>query len=254
MTKEQLTKEQPTKEPFKSLERLINKLKLEPESIKGFQFIEPVNLAISIYDTSNKKMASLLGSLSDPHFLDPYNRWQLARKVINPLYLVGSGFEGHLVGLTQKEILIKLVEYEDFIQRSAKIYCFQPELTNFIKNPNSPISVKFTQKMSTTFGALLAKARAQRSMLQIEGSQTNRRFQEKVYNRSTPIVVPNFDFDLSTRYLTIGVEKILQSKNPSSSIFSSDIKREFPYLSEIGRFGFPPLKLILSETTGSNLL
>jgi len=229
---------------------------LEPEKIRGFQFLEPVRLNISMYSISSKEAAFLLKNLFDPHFLDPYNRWQRTRKVLNPRYVknLKSGFEGHLVGLSKKEILERLKKYEETIQHSAELCGLQLQLNNFIRNPNSLISVKFARQMLITFEALLAEARAERSNLQWSGKKENIEFQEKVYNdsrTSKPIILPQFSFDQATGYLAISIKEVSQSNKIPS--YPNDTENQFPCLNEIGRFGFPPLKLVLSKITDSNL-
>jgi hypothetical protein len=224
---------------------------IKPETITGFQFFGPIKLNLSVHNTPPEAIASLLAKLSKPHFLDPYNRWEWTRKVINPLWLVGSGFEGHLIGLPQKVVLERLEEYERSIQRLAKRYGFQPQLTRFIKKPDSAISAGLAREGLIIFEILLARARAERTMLQKGGCQANSGFQKTCYS-SIPMVAPRFSFDQTTGCLTIGAEKIPPAIKSSKPLFSDDIrascniKDQFPFLSEIGRFGFPPVKLILS--------
>jgi hypothetical protein len=188
-----------------------------------------------------EKRTRLFGDLLDPSKLLPFYRWQLCRRVINPLWTKGSGFEGHLIGLPPKEIKEILSQQEEFLKRNGCQKDFQ-----------EPTSLEEVIKMSECFAIILARMRATRIGLQKTCSE-NQQYQDMVYNSSNQLL--KLFFDIYEDNLIIGVD-YLSSLN-QKSIFSppfNDIKNNFPLLAEIGRFGFPPLRTLLYHLSLNHLI
>lgn len=168
----------------------------------------------------------------------PYHRWQFTRRMVNPLWTKGSGFEGYFVGLPENDILSMLNQFERQIWRNFTYG--KLELCKFINNPSQAVSVDFANEMRITFEMLLAQAKAVRSTLQPKFSE-NVAFQQRVY--SPPEIIQcgwRFNDDCFS----------LAGWNSSVSRESvSDIRNQFPALAEIGRFGFPPLRMALKFLT-----
>jgi hypothetical protein len=195
-----------------------------------------------------EKRTGLFGDLLDPSKLVPFYRWQLCRRVINPLYDKGSGFEGHLIGLPLEEIKKTLSEQEKFLKRNGCQQDFQ-----------KPTSLEEAIKMSECFAMILARMRAIRTILQKTYSE-NQEYQDMVYISSNQLL--KLSFNINKDNLIIGVDYPSSlDKNYSSldkkGIFSrpfNDIGNYFPLLAEIGRFGFPPLRTLLYHLSLNHLI
>jgi hypothetical protein len=164
----------------------------------------------------------------------------LCRRAINPLWTKGSGFEGHLIGLPPEEIKEILSQQEEFLKRNGCQQDFQ-----------KPTSLEDAIEMSSCFGVILARMRAIRTTLQ-QAYPENRQYQDMVYN-SNQLLKTCFIIDGDN--LIIGVD-YLSSPN-QKGIFSppfNDIRNDFPLLAEIGRFGFPPLTILLYHLSLNNLI
>lgn len=119
------------------------------------------------------------------------------------------------------------------------------ELEKFLGNPNETISMKFALEMATIFGALLARARAIRLELQINNQNPeNKRFYDEVYSNAKNIIFTTWFFDSQRN--TFGINPTNSTKGNRAASVLGDIRSKFPALAEIGRFGYPPLRLLLS--------
>jgi|GEM_PF-5918757 len=202
-----------------------------------------------------EKRTGLFGDLLDPSKLVPFYRWQLCRRVINPLYDKSSGFEGHLIGLPLEEIKKTLSEQEEFLKRNGCQQDFQ-----------KPTSLEEAIKMSSFFGVILAKMREIRTRLQ-ETCQKNQQYQDVVYsismmhNSSNQLLKLFFDIDgdnliIGVDYSSSLYQNYLSSLNQKVAFSRpfNDIGNYFPLLAEIGRFGFPPLRTLLYHLSLNHLI
>jgi len=226
---------------------------LTPEQIKTIDWIifsreqgAPFNLCVALdpdifnpdHNDGLEKRKSLFGELLDPSKLVPFYRWQLCRRVINPLWTKGSGFEGHLIGLSPEEIKDILRKQEEFLKKNGCQKEFQ-----------RPISLKDAINMSLCFSVILARMRAQRTILQ-QTHPENRQYQDMVYN-SNLLFKPIFN--ICEKNLIIGFSSSPNQKDIFSPPFN-DIRNDFPLLAEIGRFGFPPLTILLRHLSLNHLI
>lgn len=213
------------------------------------EFGAPFNLTVSLdpyyLPPNSEQRLSLFNDLLDPQKLEPYYRWQLTRRVINPFWLKGSGFEGHLLGLPEQEILEILSEVDKDIRTSGKIWGFLGVLKKLVDNPNTPISLTDALNLKTEFEVLLARMRAMRSKLQKEHPK-NKEFQETVYS-FVWFLRPCFSLEEKILFVGFNNELVKLVNNEGKPIFGTDIRNKFPYLAEIGRFGFPPFRILLNN-------
>jgi len=228
--------------------------KLTPEQIKEINWVvfsrengAPFNLILSLdpdifnpdHNDGLEKRKSLFGELLDPSKLVPFYRWQLCRRAINPLWTKGSGFEGHMVGLPPHEMVNILKQEEKRLEKQ--------NLTAW--NINRPLKLKEAYELQVTFSAILARMRGLRTILQ-QTCPENRQYQDMVYN-SNLLLKPIFN--ICNKNLIIGVSSSPNQKNIFSPPFN-DIRNDFPLLAEIGRFGFPPLRVLLHHLSHYNLI
>lgn len=215
-------------------------------SIRGpFSLITPV-----IKPFPYNGAADFLRKLANPNLYEPYQRWQFTRRLVNPLWNKGSGFEGHFIGLEREEMLAVLKKYDDAIWRFVSILALggslerKKELQRFLNDPSQPISLDFAYHMRVIFETLLARARAIRSNLQIE-NQENRQFQGSVYS------IRNIISNTIWTFNNYGVLSLIsENSSPLTKSIDSgfgDVRLEFPAIAEIGRFGYPPLGLIIKK-------
>jgi len=197
------------------------------------------------YNDGLEKRTGLFGDLLDPSKLAPFYRWQLCRRVINPLWTKGSGFEGHLIGLPPKEIKEILSQQEEFLKRNIKTNGCQ-------KDFQEPTSLEEAIKMSECFAIILGRMRAIRIGLQKTCSE-NQQYQDIVYNNSNQLLKLFFNIDRGNLIIGVDYSSSLNQKSIFSPPFN-DIKNDFPLLAEIGRFGFPPLRTLLYHLSLNRLI
>lgn len=95
------------------LSELDRKIEDIAEKIKFIHFQGPVNLLVPIFEPYRENnVDKFLRELANPSLYEPYQRWQYTRRVVNPLWTKGSGFEGHFVGLPEEDINSILQDFE----------------------------------------------------------------------------------------------------------------------------------------------
>jgi len=229
-------------------------IKSTPEQIRNIDWIvfsrevgAPFNLSVLLdpycfnpdYSNGLEIRTRLFNDLLDPSKLAPFYRWQLCRRVINPLWTKGSGFEGHLIGLPPEVIKGILSEQEEFLKQNGSQQNFQ-----------EPTSLKDAINMSSCFGVILSRMRAQRTILQ-QTCPENRKYQDMAYN-SNLLLKPTFYIEGNN--LIIGVDLCSPNQKGIFSPLFNDIRNDFPLLAEIGRFGFPPLRILLHHLSLNHLI
>ncbi len=226
-------------------------LRLTPEQIDEVNFIEfskdagaPFNLNMFIPPDLNKNtlFENLLKDWHNESSLLPFARWETCRKRMNPLWSIGSGFEGHLVGLPPEEMLKILEEEENFIIKVAREDKYFDSFKKFINNTDTPISLKLADSSKCAFEVILSRMRAKRSQLQEKFPQ-NKTFEQTI-NQNNKLL--KTEILLKNDNLVIGlITKETEKENNFNSYYGGDIKNKFPYLAEIGRFGSPLLRILL---------
>lgn len=243
------------------MERFTNtkNLILNPEQIDKIDWVvfsreqgAPFNLRVCLdpYIFTQKSKEQLIADFLNPSKMVPYYRWQFCRRVVNPLWIKGSGFEGHLVGLDEQEILKILQEQEDYLIRRSKSKGYSLKIEQFIHNPNHSIGLELAFELRVDFEVILAKMRAIRSQLQIHYPE-NREFQNYVY--SSVAIYPENTIFFEGNSLIVGFSGFNSKKNKEHDpIFNEDIRHRFPILAEIGRFGFPPLGILIHHLSANH--
>lgn len=231
----------------------LKELNLSPEAIGKIDFIDfsrelgaPFNLNVFLdsYEIYGDGKTSLIENLINPSIMEPYYRWQFTRRVVNPLWAKGSGFEGHLIGLSQEEIFRILSDEEKKLWKSAKINGFERALRQIVEDPKYKLNLDEARNLNIAFEKILARMRAKRSELQSKGIGENFQYQNMVYSQaSTDIMYPIHEF--KDNRLFIGSKNPSVSNTSNNGILGGDIRYQYPGLAEIGRFGFPPLKTLL---------
>ena len=219
--------------------------KITPEQIRKINWVvfsiengAPFNLQVFLLP-----YPPLIRDLLNSPF-EPVRRWEFSREgKNNPLFrLKGSGFEGHMVGLPPHEMVNILKQEEKRLEKQ--------NLTA-LRNINRPLKLKEAYELQVTFSAILARMRGLRTILQ-QTHPENRQYQDLVYNSNSLLLQPIFNIDADD--LIIGIDLYWPNQKYIFSPPLNDIRDDFPLLAEIGRFGFPPLRVLLHHLSHYNLI
>ena len=223
------------------------------------------------YDVSrrNAEIQGLLGGINP----QPWARWNIARRFYNPIFsrTPGTGFEGYLYssnGTEPEKIMKQIIDLGDMTlriieRRHSRESKFFDSLHRFLYDPNHPLSPILFEELNSQMSILVARFRAQRSMIQSKdsGAKDYRndvvdlgKYNEDVFKPS--IVIEEGEIHLvhpenPTIVISSKVKAELDRTGVADEIAQSLKYREaevFRLLSELGRVGYPWLLGLTSHT------
>lgn len=228
------------------------------------------------YDVSrrNTEIQELLGGINP----QPWARWNIARRGTNrggysPIFcdIPGTGFEGYLYssnGTDPEETVDQMLNLGEMTLRNierrySRDSRFFDSFHRFLYDPNHPLIIDLFEELSSQMSILIARCRAQRTMIQRKDSKA-KDYQNDIYllgDKNKDRFKPNI--------VTEGGEvQLVHPENPTLTI-PSDVKATLSHssaaddyvkslkyrkgeawrlLSELGRAGYPWLLGLTSHT------